>query len=143
MALANKAPHRLAVSRGTIFTPNYPVNFQSTMTCVWIITVPEGHVVKLKFTDSELSSKTIDDNSCDGQPYVEIRDGDNEKSKLLLRKCSNELSVVQSSTYTSLWIKFDANHGAPNRGFKAHYEAMPCKCLQPLSVQILHTSFQS
>lgn len=124
-AEANSVCHypRLSLSShgdtGTIFSPNYPANFLTGITCSWTITVPEGRV-RLTFEDLQLSS-----NNC-GQfiyhPFVRVQD---RKSLLLLANCTMKTPIVLESTYPLLWVTFNAKNQPPHRGFKAHYEAIP------------------
>lgn len=124
-AEANSVCHypRLSLSShgdtGTIFSPNYPANFPTGITCSWTITVPEGRV-RLTFEDLQLSS-----NNC-GQfiyhPFVRVQD---RKSLLLLANCTMKTPIVLESTYPLLWVTFNAKNQPPHRGFKAHYEAIP------------------
>ena len=39
---------------GKIQTPNYPNDYPSSQTCIWMITVPEGSKVLLKFDAFEV-----------------------------------------------------------------------------------------
>ncbi|XP_078377630.1 procollagen C-endopeptidase enhancer 2-like [Oculina patagonica] len=39
----------LAGSSGSFRSQDYPSNYPNDLTCTWIITVPQGHVVRLSF----------------------------------------------------------------------------------------------
>ena len=119
---------RLSVSSdgdtGTIFSPNYPANFPTGITCSWTITVSEGRV-RLTFEDLQLSS-----NNCGRFIYSPVVRVEDSKSLLLLANCTMKTPIVLESSYPRLWVTFDTSNRPPHRGFKAHYEAVPGKYLQ-------------
>ena len=50
-----------------LFSPNYPKPYSPEASCVWIVSVSEGHILALTFTDLDLE----DDDSCH-YDYVEV-----------------------------------------------------------------------
>lgn len=126
-AEANNVCHypRLSVSSdgdtGTIFSPNYPANTPIGITCRWNITVSEGRV-RLIIKDLQLSSNNCSPFSY--KPFVRVEDS---KGLLLLASCTAKTPIVLESRYPRLWVTLHTTSGTPHRGFKAHYEAIPCK----------------
>ena len=49
--------HLLSGESGEFKSPNYPNHYPSNATCTWLITVPEGDTVSLKFQSFEVSYK--------------------------------------------------------------------------------------
>lgn len=117
-------------SSGTIFTPDYPVPYQDYTTCLWVIYVPDGRRVKLRFTDFELGKSvvTTKDNFCKNMldmDYVEIGDGPWFTDGLRGRYCGKKLPFDVYSSGPHMWMKFHTNRNGvrKNKGFKAHFEA--------------------
>ena len=106
-----------------LFSPLFPLTFPNDMTCTWIITVPEGHFVKLKITSFSLAhvcSKTT----------LEIRDGQSSSSDLLKTFCGSSFESSLFSSGRHLWVRF---HSAKDEflngtGFNSFFEMVSqCK----------------
>ena len=76
--LAGLCDHELTADDGTIQSPYYPSQYQPDTSCVWTITVKEGHYVKLSFIDFDI------------EPYdgcktdmLEIKDGGSKNSAMI------------------------------------------------------------
>ena len=122
--------HRLSGSSGTFFTPDYPVPYPNDATCIWMISVPAGKRVKLKFEDFELETVF---SSCkqltNEKDYVQIRDGQDPESNELALHCGYDVFSPSDvySTGRYMWVKFysnSVNHWPRPKGFKAHFEAV-------------------
>ena len=123
--------HRLSGSSGTFFTPDYPVPYPNDATCIWIISVPAGKRVKLKFEDLDLETAF---SSCEQltneENYVQIRDGQDPESKELALHCGRYDVSVPSDVYSTgryMRVKFysnSRNNWRRSKGFKAHFEAV-------------------
>ncbi|KAL9967611.1 hypothetical protein ACROYT_G025874 [Oculina patagonica] len=88
----------LAGSSGSFCSQDYPSNYPNDLTCTWIITVPQGHVV--------------------------LRDGTVESSKLLGRYCGKQLPAAVQSSGRSMWVQFYASPSNNEKGFFATYKAV-------------------
>ena len=105
---------------GTLFSPLYPRKFEESISCTWVITVPDGHFVKLRI-------KSFDLGMCD-RSSLKIRDGQSASSNLLKSFCRwrFEKSVFSSSRH--LWVQYSANDPVVGDMFFAVFEAVKqCK----------------
>lgn len=116
---------------GTIFTPDYPVPYQTDTTCVWRLYAADDERVKLTFVDFELGQSIIDTkySFCDvkyGMDYVEIHDGESSIAKPVGRYCGKKTPFDVHSSRPHMLISFHGNRGVlrVNRGFKAHFESV-------------------
>ncbi|KAJ7371397.1 hypothetical protein OS493_025859 [Desmophyllum pertusum] len=104
-------------SRGTLKSPLvfYPLN----SSCDWLITVPDGKIVKLSF-DGYLDLPVWINNTCITD-YVEILDGKQSTSKSKRRFCAKrrEEPVISSGRY--MWVRFRAD----NIRQKNHWNQLP------------------
>ena len=119
---------------GTFFTPDYPVPYPNDAKCNWIISVPPGKRVKLKFEDFDFDAVS---SSCKKRTkekdYVQIGGGQVPGKNALALYCGypavSALNVY--STGRHMWVKFfsiSSNRSQSSRGFKAHFEALDlCK----------------
>ena len=114
----------LAGSSGSLTSPNYPNNYPSDTTCRWIITVPEGHQVKVNFQAFDLETCFISSTcTCD---HVEIRDGSDKSSYELAEFCGGRTPGVASilSSGRVMWIEFKSDRLTRHKGFNATYTAV-------------------
>ncbi|KAJ7371387.1 hypothetical protein OS493_025849 [Desmophyllum pertusum] len=104
-------------SQGTLKSPLvfYPLN----SSCDWLITVPDGKIVKLSF-DGYLDFPDSTNNTCITD-YVEILDGKQSTSKSKGRFCATRLEkpVISSGRY--MWVRFRAD----NIRQKNHWDQLP------------------
>lgn len=121
--------YRVSGSSGTFFTPNYPFPYRGGSSCVWIISVPAGKVVKLTFEDFHID--TVSPNcttSSNPKDYVQIRDGEGIESKRLVVACGygGVIPPVVYSTGRYMWVRFSSislGSWQLSKGFKAHFKA--------------------
>ena len=59
-------------TRGVVTSQNYPANINSTSDCSWVLRVPTGQNLQLRFTTFNIHSN--ERGVCDGN-YLEIIDG--------------------------------------------------------------------
>ena len=110
---------------GRLFSPLFPLTFPHDMKCTWIITVPEGHFVKLRITSfflAHVCSKTD----------LEIRDGLNLSSRLLKTFCGDSFERSVFSSGRHLWVRFQSAKAGDEllygTGFDALFEMVSqCK----------------
>ena len=93
---------------GILTSPQHPGYYPNT-DCVYIITQPEGNYVNLTFLmllTHKWNTPTCKDGP-NGQTsdYLEIRDGNHEKSPLLARVCGTELPSPILSTQNKVWMR--------------------------------------
>ena len=120
--------HYLNGSSGTFFTPDYPVPYPDSCTCIWVISVPAVKRVRLTIQGFHLEDH-------DDKDYVQIRDGELSQSReLALFRGYHVFSSVSGvySTGSHMWVKFHSNYGtweSSITGFKARFDAVdPRKC---------------
>ena len=119
--------HKLSGSSGTFFTPDYPYYYQDDVRCTWIISVPDGKVVKLTFESFELNF-LADYCNTSISDYVQIRDG-KLKSRKLAEYCGYYQAMGPSDVYSSgstLSVIFNSIVDGQDysTGFKARFEAV-------------------
>lgn len=69
-SIANCGGELTIDGEGRLESPNYPLEYLPGMECIWILSVPEGYQVALKFQSFEVENH----DSCN-YDYVEVRDG--------------------------------------------------------------------
>ena len=126
----SKEVHWLNRSSGTFFNPDYPVPYPDNTWCIWIISVPAGKRVKLKFEDFEIERVSHDCAlSMRDKKYVQILDGQVSASKYLALYCGYH-GPASSDVYSTgryMWVEFSSaivNSYPRFKGFKAHFEAV-------------------
>lgn len=113
----------LTGATGRLFSPRYPQRVPNDMRCTWIITVPDGHYVKLRITSLFL------DTSCD-KVTLKIRDGQSSSSDLLRNFCGRTFETSLFSSGRHLWVQFHSAKDAfsVGSGFNAIFEMVSqCK----------------
>ena len=101
-------------SSGPLQTPNYPSPYPHNTACVWKITAPAGHVIKLHFNDFYLEGFCTAD-------YAEIRDGLDGTGKLLEKYCGRSAHHDVYSTGRYMWVKFRSDLSSSYKGFDGVY----------------------
>ena len=103
---------------GSLQTVNYPSYYPSNTVCIWKITAPPGHVIKLHFNEFKLEWASF----CTTD-YTDIRDGLDGTGKELERYCGSYAirDIYSSGRY--MWVKFRSNlYGSEyDKGFKGVY----------------------
>ncbi|XP_019365811.1 PREDICTED: membrane frizzled-related protein [Gavialis gangeticus] len=104
---------------GQISTPNHPRPYPHQQLCLWQISVPEGHLVTLRFHNFSLEAQ--DGCSFD---FVEVHDGAGTSAHNLLgRFCGSRLPPALTSTRHVMTVLFVADDGVADDGFFATYQA--------------------
>lgn len=103
---------------GSFQSPNYPSNYESTDSCIWVIKVKIGFRVELKFTHFDLE----DCGSCKCDS-VTVRDGRLPGANVIGKYCGQEKpkTIVSSGRY--LMVKLDSDSATTKKGFAATYTA--------------------
>lgn len=102
---------------GTITSPNYPSNYPSSQTCVWLVDLGPGYDVRVTFHKFWLEEHP--DCSYD---YVLIREGVGDSAPVKARLCSNIIPPALS-TRGPMRIQFVADTDKEFQGFMATYIA--------------------
>ena len=112
----------LSGSYGTLQSPQDPKYYATGSSCDWLITVPDGKIVKLSFDRFELKPSlgticTVD--------YVEILDGKSSYSKSRGKFCgyTKPEDIRSSGRYMLVRFRADLSTGKYYRGFNATFTA--------------------
>ena len=94
-------------------------SYLSDSSCDWLITVPEGNIVKLNFDKFNLQSDYAD---CSAD-YVEILDGNSTFSKSEGKFCGHLNPGIFRSSDRYMWVRFrsDSWFSFSGSGFKATF----------------------
>ncbi|XP_022085986.1 cubilin-like isoform X3 [Acanthaster planci] len=103
---------------GVIFSPWLPDNLETSISCVWNITVATGKVIVLNFTDFNLDSVPVD-NWCD-ESYAYVKIVDQSGSSIY---CGQEAPPILVSSSNTVLVYFKSGYGY-SRGFRAYYESV-------------------
>ncbi|XP_078360313.1 bone morphogenetic protein 1-like [Oculina patagonica] len=112
---------------GSFSSPNYPSNYANRQTCTWIITVPQGHLVRLSFESFQLESCALPSPVCSCD-HLEVRDGSVASSERLGRYCGDEYPAAVQSSGRFMWIEFCTDLFSNEKGFFATYTAVDTRC---------------
>ena len=109
---------------GSLHSPLDPTYYLPGASCDWLITVPEGKIVKLKFYEFHIKPNA--GFSCTAD-YVEILDGNSSHSDSKRKLCGYGTPEDIRSTGRYMWVRFRADlYGPPPSdyaGFKATFTA--------------------
>ncbi|XP_032520799.2 cubilin homolog [Danaus plexippus] len=114
---------------GMIHSKNYPKNYDNNLDCLWIISVPKYHRIKLEFTDFDLYSAE-DDHPSDDNGYcgdfIKIYDSENifnTNFSHLLCPGWNRSTIMSNQPY--ILVQFITDSYGSAKGFKANF-TMTC-----------------
>ncbi|XP_043101469.1 inactive serine protease PAMR1 [Puntigrus tetrazona] len=111
---------------GHVTLESYPINAK----CEWTLQVGKGATMELRFSTISLEP----DHSCQ-YDYVEVRDGDSQKSPVIGRYCGDESPLPIRSSGNSLHIRFVSDGYNNYDGFFATFEEVsgqaPPLCATP------------
>ena len=110
----------LSGSYGTLQSPQDPRYYPPGSSCDWLITVPEGMIVKLRFDRFQLEPMIY----CGD--YVEILDGNSSNSKSKRQFCGDRKPDDIRSSGRYMWVRFRADKYGPRKhygGLKATFTA--------------------
>ncbi len=108
-------------SCGYIISPGYPVSYDPTQKCSWLITVSENAFIELTFEDFDI----FEDQSpaCD-RDFIDVWDIlDSESNVLIGRFCNTYLPLggVVHSSWNKLKLDFFTDGSQSGKGFMAKY----------------------
>lgn len=133
---------RLTGSSGTLQSPSRDSNYPPDLSCDWLITVPEGKIVKLSFDSFDLQSANW--GQCE-EDYVEVLDGNYNSSLSVERFCGfgTPRDIRSSGRYMRVRFKSDSESTYFRyRGFKASFiaEDGPSTCKSKCSLKLENTN---
>ena len=119
---------------GKFHTPNYPEPYLDYTECTWVIDVPEGSRVALKFESFEVSIfhkncnrplliSTIFTQTESSYDKVEIRDGAGSPTPIMVHSGSSKPDDIKSTT-NHVTIKFRSDSSNVRKGFQASFEVL-------------------
>ncbi|CAH1249111.1 BMP1 [Branchiostoma lanceolatum] len=101
---------------GAFTSPGYPNGYAEDISCVWKISVPRHHRIRLKFIDLDVEP-TVD---CE-YDFVAVHDGRHRGSPVIGQFCGPEPPRAITSTGRHLLIMFLTDKSKSGRGFRAEY----------------------
>ena len=100
-----------------ITSPNYPDNYPNNQNSVTEMSVADGELVQITFTDFSLE----DSRGCI-YDYVRIKDGNGEE--LLPRTCGDHKDISVMSKTNTTFMTFVSDHSEVRPGFRAEWRAV-------------------
>ncbi|XP_069834413.1 ovochymase-2-like [Dendropsophus ebraccatus] len=110
--------HHLSGTSGSIYSLNYPSNYENSKTCAWEITVPDNKVVHFWFEEFHVEASTL----C-SEDRVTIEDN----VGVLGTHCGHTLPKPLVSVGNRIFVTFITNSETSDKGFHAKYEAVDPK----------------
>ncbi|XP_019636519.1 PREDICTED: CUB and sushi domain-containing protein 2-like [Branchiostoma belcheri] len=116
-----------ASSGGPVTSPNYPGNYGNNENCEWLITVPEGSIIRLTFDSFHTEG---------GYDFLTIYDGasDNATDYSIMSRLSGYHSQITPiiSTSNTMFLRFTSNRWGSRQGFQFNYTSSTAgKCWDP------------
>ncbi|XP_055944726.1 cubilin-like isoform X2 [Argiope bruennichi] len=103
---------------GLITSPLYPQTYNRNSECLWHVTVPGYHTVKIEFKALHLNSSR----GCDSN-YVELYDGSSDQiSDRVVRYCGADIPGIHISRANEVTIKFKSNANNAGPGFSLTFK---------------------
>jgi len=106
-----------------VISTNFPFKYPNNEDKEYPITVDEGHVISLVFTDLKIEAN--DQNLCVFD-WVTVVDADG--TVLLGKTCGDTQPDKITSNTNSITIKFVSDRSVTRKGFRAEYEAVRTPC---------------
>lgn len=116
--------HLNIINGNRIESPNYPQFYLPNKECIWRLSTATNSQVAIEFSTFDLEPHI----NC-RRDFVEVRDGDSFKSRLIGKYCGNSLPPILASTTNKMFIRFSSDASAQGRGFSAtlYQEINECK----------------
>ena len=87
-------------SSGLITSPSHPNSYPHNADCIYLISQPNGRYVNIFVEKADINCHA------DGPDYLEMRDGQNEDSPLMIRFCGDDkIPALIQSTQNYLRIR--------------------------------------
>lgn len=106
------------------YSPMYPREYPSNITCFRTITAEFGFFVRIDFRDVFRIEPPNNEGACE-YDYLEVRDGDQGYAPLIGKYCGDKFPPIITSSGRSLWLRFSSDKTISYMGFKAVYTFIP------------------
>ncbi|XP_056015064.1 suppressor of lurcher protein 1-like isoform X2 [Ostrea edulis] len=111
--------HNNSPSKGRFFSPRYPQNYPSRISCSYQFIARPGEIIQLVFLVLQLTGNT---SSCSkDEDYIEIYDGVNKTERIAFL-CGNKSVPPIKSHSQYLSVYFHSKSNSNRKGFAASYE---------------------
>ncbi|KAJ7392946.1 hypothetical protein OS493_008187 [Desmophyllum pertusum] len=117
---------------GEIKSPNHPDSHPVSLDCSYLICVPRGKLVSLRFTHFDLEPSE-NSTGC-VYDYIEIFDGKRTDDPNLGRYCGGNMPAQIRSSSNELLVKFISDQSIAHSGFAASYTAESTAVVNPCTV---------
>jgi len=121
-------------TRGEITSPSFPSTYPPNRKSIWLIRGPESGKIRVTFETMDMES----DYAC-RYDYVEIFDGNDEKSQSLGRFCGSEIPSPLTSSANELYVIFVSDSSTHGSGFSFSWEWKREGDVEKLNTPILPT----
>lgn len=108
-----KCGGQITEPNGTLTSPGYPNNYGSNLDCIWVITAPMGHHIKLEFKRFDIDKVGL---GC-RYDYVEVRDGNSRDSPSLGRHCGTSAGQIFKTISNHARIRLYTDSSRERNGF--------------------------
>ncbi|XP_078685556.1 CUB domain-containing protein 2-like [Branchiostoma floridae x Branchiostoma belcheri] len=106
-----------APSGGPVTSPNYPGDYGNNETCEWLITVPEGSIIRL----------TFDSFHTENDDFLTIYDGASDNATEMKRLTGDHSQIIPIiSTSNTMFMRFTSDDFGRRQGFKFNYKITNC-----------------
>ncbi|XP_065052552.1 cubilin-like isoform X5 [Rhopilema esculentum] len=104
---------------GTVTSPGYPKNYDSNLSCTWVIRSRSGKKISLTFSEVDVEY----DSTCKFD-VIKVGDGSRVDENTRDRFCGNkyQLNFVSQGEY--FWIHLSSDANSEGRGFKASWSVV-------------------
>ncbi|KAI8485025.1 hypothetical protein Bbelb_372710 [Branchiostoma belcheri] len=104
-----------APTGGPVTSPNYPSNYGNNENCEWLITVPEGSIIRLTFDSFNTEG------CCD---FLTIYDGASHFAAVIQRLTGQQSVSPVISTSNSMFLRFTSDRSVTRQGFQLSYTSL-------------------
>ena len=128
----SECDRNLTTVSGMILSPNHPGYYPPLTRCQWIINVPRGNTIKLRFLEFQLE----DHPSCFND-FLDIYSGLKSR-KVMGRYCGERFPAFLVSSSNAMTITFVSNDKVSGSGFKLHYTSEKGEQLNLDGLSVIH-----
>ncbi|XP_019622075.1 PREDICTED: bone morphogenetic protein 1-like [Branchiostoma belcheri] len=100
---------------GPVTSTNYPSNYGNNENCEWLITVPEGSIIRLTFDSFNTEG------CCD---FLTIYDGASDSAAVIQTLTGQQSVSPIISTSNSMFLRFTSDHSITRQGFQFSYTSL-------------------
>ncbi|XP_078667403.1 uncharacterized protein LOC144909206 [Branchiostoma floridae x Branchiostoma belcheri] len=104
-----------ASTGGPVTSPNYPSNYGNNENCEWLITAPEGSIIRLTF-DSFNTEENYD--------FLDIYDGASDSAEVIQRLTGQQSVSPVNSTSNKMFLRFTSDGTETRQGFQFSYTSL-------------------